>query len=97
MQFEDVMVFTKDYNGRTLFSVGVSGKKFVNGEQTGEYVTAYLNVQFPRDRQPISKQKIDITKSWLTAYPDKNGKGQFKLIVQEWNPHADEDGYSFGC
>lgn len=94
VQFEDVMIFTKDFNGKTLFSIGVSGKKFVDGQKTNEYVTAYVNVQFPRDNQPISRQTIDITKSWLTAYGDRNGKGQLKLVVQEWRPHTED---SFGC
>lgn len=93
LKFGDVMVFRHDYNGRATFSIGVSSKKFVDGHTTDERVTAFINVQFPRDNAPHDKERIDITRSFLGAYEGKDKVG-IKLIVMEWTPHIAED--SFG-
>lgn len=85
----NIMVFAHEYNGRTSYSIGVSGKKYVDGHQTDEYIRHYLNAQFPRDNAPGDKDKIDITKSFLAPYETKDGHTNIKLVVQEWNPHYD--------
>ena len=89
---QKVMVFTKDYNGKTLYSVGISGRKYENGQKTNEWVSAYVNAQFPRDNVPLNKQKIDITKGFLTAFEGKDGKPGIKMVVQEWRP-VDDGGW----
>lgn len=96
IKFENVMVFENDYDGRTYYSIGISSRDYVNGQVTDDWVTAYINVSFPRDNVPRNKDKIDITKAFFSAYKGKDGKGRFKLVVQEWNEHADEDEYPWG-
>ena len=90
VQFEDVMIFKKDFGNRSAYSLGVSGKKYVNGQTTDEKITAYLNVQFARGNAPEHKDRIDIIKSFLAPYPDKNGDVQIKLVVLEWQPYMED-------
>lgn len=92
-QFEDAMIFKNEFNGRSAYSLGVSGKKYVGGQETGEYVNGYLNVQFSRCNEPEHRQKIDITRSFLTAYEGNDGKAKVKLVVLEWQPHTEDVPY----
>lgn len=91
--FEGAKVFRKEYDGRASYSVGVSGKKFENGHQLDEYVTAYLNANFPRGNAPSDKAMINITRAFLTTYEDREGKAHIKLVVLEWE---DVSEYSWG-
>lgn len=93
---EDVMVFQHEYNGRKYYSIGISSKKYVDGHTTDERVTAYLNVQFPKQNAPIDKQKINITKSFFAAYEGNDGKPGLKLVVQEWEPCEENNSYLWG-
>ena len=91
---ENIMVFAHEYNGRTSYSLGVSSKKYVNGQKTDEYIKAYMYVQFPRDNAPRDKDKIDITKAFFAAYEGRDGKTGFKLVVQEWKYHESHGNYN---
>lgn len=94
---EDIMVFAKEYNGRTSYSLGVSSRKYENGRKTDEWIKAYMYVQFPRDDAPRDREKIDIKKAFFSAYENRDGGTGFKLIVQEWCPHGKNDyGYDWG-
>ena len=98
LQFEDVMIFKHDYNGRSAYSLGISSKKYdaVNRCQLDEWVSLYINIQFPKGNAPEDKQHIDIKDAWLTCYEDKNGVAQPKLIVNKWAPHGDKkDDYPY--
>ena len=93
VEFNNVMVFKHVFNERESFSVGIRSKQYVNGHLTDDTITAYINLQFPRDDKPNDREKIDIKKSFLASYPDKNGNPQLKIVVQEWES-CDDD--SFG-
>ena len=95
IKFENVTVYENDYEGKKYYSIAISSKKYENGQVTDDWVSAYLNVTFNRNNVPINKQRIDITKAFFSAYEGKDGKGKFKLIVQEWNPH-EESAYPWG-
>lgn len=90
LTFESVKVFARDYNGKKLYSLGVSGKKY----QSDDWITAYMNVQFSRCTPPADKQVINITRAFLTPYEDKEGKAQVKIVVLAWE-QAD-NGYPWG-
>lgn len=94
IKFKNIMVFAHDYEGRTSYSLGVSNKKYVNGQETDEWVNGYITAQFPRDNAPGNKEKVDITNAFFAAYETRDGKSGVKLVVREWNPHYEED--SFG-
>ncbi len=98
VKFKNAMVFENEYDGKTYYSIGISNKKYENGQVTDEWVRAYMNVSFPRNNVPINKQRIDITRAFFSAYEGrKDGKGKFRLVVQEWNPHEDnESEYPWG-
>ena len=86
---ENIMVFAHEFNGRMTYSIAVSGRKYVNGQKTDDFIKHYKNIQFPRDNAPNDQDRIDITKSFLAPYETKDGKTNDKLVVQEWNPHYD--------
>lgn len=87
VQFENVMVFKNEFDGRAAYSLGISGKKY----QSDDYITAYLNVQFNKCKEASHKQKIDIVKSFLAPYPGSDGKGKLKLVIQKWRPREEYD------
>ena len=95
VKFKNAMVFAHEHEGRTAYSLGVSSKKYVNGQKTDEWVNGYITAQFPRDNAPGNKEKIDITNAFFAAYETRDGKSGVKLVVREWNPHYDEED-SFG-
>lgn len=90
---ERVKVFAQDYNGKTSYSLGVSSKRYVDGQRTDDWVNGYLPIQFTQGA-PSNGQTISIDKSFLSAYEGKDGKAGIKLVVQEWSGVESED--SFG-
>lgn len=93
VQVEDAIVFRNDFSGRYVYSLGVSGKKYEDGRETGGYINSYLNLQFKRGNEPENRQHIDITDAFLTSYEGNDGKGKLKLYVSEWQPHNDDVPY----
>ena len=58
-----VMIFAKEYQERTFYSMGLSKKK-----QDGTYENGYINVKFKKDVVVPNKAKITIQKAWLDFY-----------------------------
>lgn len=75
----DCMVFAKDYNGKTLYSVGLSKKK-----QDGTYENFYIGVSFKKGVELANKTKINVTRGWLDPYKTKEGKDGYKLFIMEF-------------
>lgn len=75
----DCMVFAKDYNGKTLYSVGLSKKK-----QDGTYENFYIGVSFKKGVELPNKTKITVKKGWLDPYKTKEGKDGYKLFIMEF-------------
>lgn len=64
------MIFRKDYQGRALYSLGISKKK-----QDGKYENGYISCQFPKNVDLPNKSMIKIKKAWLDFYnKENNGK-----------------------
>ena len=59
----NVMIFAKEYQERTFYSMGLSKKK-----QDGTYENGYINVKFKKDVVVPNKAKITIQKAWLDFY-----------------------------
>ena len=59
----NAMIFSKEYQERTFYSMGLSKKK-----QDGTYENGYINVKFKKDVVVPNKAKITIQKAWLDFY-----------------------------
>lgn len=60
-------VFRRDYDGRALYSIGLSQKK-----TDGTWENGYMNAQFRKGVEVDDKTKIKVTRAWLKFYK-KNG------------------------
>ena len=64
LQYEyPVMIFKRDYEGRTYYSLGLSKKN-----QDGSYLNGYMPCQFKKEVTVDDKKKIYIKDAWLTFY-----------------------------
>lgn len=70
----EVMIFAKEYNGKTFYELGLSEK-----QQDGTWLNGYMKCSFKKGIKLPNKTKIDIKKAWLKFYPDKD-KGTVKYI-----------------
>lgn len=57
------MIFRNDYNGKALYSIGISHKK-----QDNTYENGSINCRFPRDVDIPNKTRIKIHSAWLDFY-----------------------------
>jgi len=57
------MIFSKEYQERTFYSMGLNKKK-----QDGTYENGYMNVVFRKGVVIPNKTKIVIQKAWLDFY-----------------------------
>lgn len=65
-----VTIFRKDYDGRQLYSFGLSKKN-----QDGTYTNGYMPCQFKKGEEVQNKTKIYIKQAWLKFYlKDKETK-----------------------
>lgn len=71
----EIMIFKNEYG----FSTSISRKN-----QNGEYEKMYLSVQLPKGVELENKTKINITKSFLSFYKNKQGLPQVKIVVMEY-------------
>lgn len=79
------MVFKKEYNGKPLYSIGIS-KKNINGE----YTNGYVPVQFKSNVEVDNQTKIYIENAWLTFYIDKNNKTIPYIFINEFREVQEE-------
>lgn len=57
-----IMIFKKEFDGKTNYSMGMSKKK-----QDGTYDNGYMKVQFKKGNEPTGEQtKIYIKDAWLS-------------------------------
>jgi len=59
----NVKVFANDYNGKRLYSIGLSKK-----DTNGEYVNGYMSCRFKKDVELNNKATIAIKDAWLDFY-----------------------------
>lgn len=57
------MIFRKDFNDKTFYSIGLSKKN-----KDGQYTNGYMNCQFKGDADIKNQTKIKIKEAWLSFY-----------------------------
>ena len=57
------MVFVKDYNGKELYSLGISKKN-----QDGSYTNGYISCRFKKDVHLKNMTMIKLKQAWLDFY-----------------------------
>ena len=62
-----VMIFRRDTDTRTFYSLGLSKKK-----QDGSYENGYIDCQFKKGIELENKTKIYIKDAWLSFYKNKD-------------------------
>ena len=72
-------IFSKEVNGRTLYSTSISSKK-----QDGTYDRMYISVQLPRDMAVQNNTDIMILEGFISFYKNKNGLALPKLVVMKY-------------
>ena len=59
----DEMIFRKDYNGRPVYSIGLSKK-----DKDGKYVNGYMTCNFKQGTELENQSKIKIKDAWISFY-----------------------------
>ena len=75
----EIMIFSKEYQGKTYYRAGLSRKK-----QDGNYEKGYIDIKLPNGVELANKTKIKITKGFLSFYKNKDKKDVFYLVIQEY-------------
>ena len=74
------MIFRKDYEDRTVYTMGMSKKK-----PDGTYENAYIPVQFKKGVEVPNQTNIYIKNAWLTFFKTREGKPIFYIFISEFN------------
>ena len=74
----DEIIFRKDYNGKPIYSIGLSKKK-----KDGTYENGYMTVNFKEGTNIQNKSKIRIKSAWLNWYL-KEGKTIPTIFINEY-------------
>lgn len=78
MNFEKnyiVMVFVKEYEGRKLYSIGLSKKN-----KEGGYDNGYMSARFRKDVELENKTRIKVKDSWLSFNTNEGKTFPFVFI-----------------
>lgn len=84
-----VMVFVKEYEGRKLYSIGLSKKN-----KDGGYDNGYISARFKKDVELENKTRIKVKESWLSFNVNENKTFPFVFIndfeiLSETNPYKE--------
>jgi len=80
-----VMVFKQEFQGKTLYSIGLSKK-----EQDGKYVNGYKMVRFKKGVELENRTKININKAFLDFYITKDNKTMDYIFITEFEKTNNE-------
>lgn len=81
-----VMIFKREYEGKTFYNVGLSRK-----DRDGNYINGYMPCRFKNDVSVEDKTKMYIKSAWLDFYlKDKETKpyifiNEFELVGETIN------------
>ncbi len=75
----DVIVFAREYNDRTFYSIGIS-KKDINKE----WVNGYMGASFRKGVTLPNKTKIEVKKAWLDFYINKDKQTVIGIFISEF-------------
>lgn len=70
-----VMVFVKEYEGRKLYSIGLSKKN-----KNGGYDNGYISARFRKGVELEDKTRIKVKESWLSFNKNENKTFPFIFI-----------------
>lgn len=59
----NIMVFLNDYQGKELYSIGLSKK-----DMNGNYINGYMTCRFKKDIHLKNKTTIKIKQAWIDFY-----------------------------
>lgn len=74
-----VMVFAREYQGRTYYSIGLSKK-----DKNGNWINGYKECQFKKDVKVENKTQIYIKKAWIDFWLDKDNKTHDFIFICEF-------------
>ena len=74
----DEIIFRNDYNGKPIYSIGLSKKK-----KDGNYENGYMTVNFKEGTDIQNKSKIKIKNAWLSFYK-KEDKTIPTIFINEY-------------
>lgn len=74
----DEIIFRNDYNGKPIYSIGLSKKK-----KDGTYENGYMTVNFKEGTDIQNKSKIKIKNAWLSFYK-KEDKTIPTIFINEY-------------
>lgn len=78
-------IYAKEFNGKMAYSTKISQKNM-----NGEWENMFISVQFVKNEGVQDKEKIEITKGFMSFYKDKNGLAHIKLVVQEYTTEDEQ-------
>lgn len=76
-------IFRKDFNGRPVYSRGISSQKFEDGKK-GDWMTIYENVQLPKGTVLEDKTVIEF-EGFEAVYQGNDGTMKRKLVITDFN------------
>lgn len=79
-----VKVFSKDFNGNKIYSIGISKKDI-----KGNYMNGYLEARFRKDTEVDTDKKIYIKDAWLDFYLDKERKTRLFIFINKFEYVSD--------
>lgn len=87
-----VMVFCKEFEGRKLYSIGLSKKN-----KNGGYDNGFMSVRFKKDVVVNNKTRIKLKDAWLSFNTNEGKTFPFIFIndfeiISETNPSAEKCG-----
>lgn len=75
----EIKVWIKKFNGVKSYSTAVSNKN-----KEGQYEKMYIALQLPKKNNLQNGETIEIKKSFMSMYKDKNGLAHPKIVIQEY-------------
>lgn len=76
----DETIFRRDFDGKALYSIGISKKN-----QDGSYDNGYIPVRFKKDVELDNKTKIRINTAWLDFYLTKDNKTSPYIFICDFD------------
>ena len=73
------MIFLNEYNGKEIYSIGLSKK-----DMNGNYVNGYINCRFKKDVHLKNKTLINIKNAWLDFYISQDKKTIPYIFINEF-------------
>ena len=74
-----VKVFTREFNGKKVYSIGISKK-----DVQGNYINGFIDAKFRKDVEVDDSKKIYIKDAWLDFYLDKDNKTRHYIFINQF-------------